>query len=352
MLGVAHAFDDRSGPQITKVVVIFSILMAANALAWLWAWSLFSDKPTLFGTAILAYLFGLRHAIDADHIAAIDNVVRKLMQEGKRPLSVGLFFSLGHSTIVILVAVAIALTTMVLQDQLEGFKQGVGLIGISVSAVFLLLIGLVNLFILRNVWTAFNDVRNGKSFDALALDQLSGGGFFSRLCAPLFKFISRSWHMYGLGFLFGLGFDTATEIGVLGISATQAADGLSVASIMVFPALFTAGMALIDTIDSVVMVGAYGWAYVNPIRKLWYNLTITAVSVVVALFIGLVEALGLFGDKLGLDTGIWKVVGDLNADLTNFGFVIIGLFLASWTVSAAIYRWNGYDKLPITVRLK
>jgi nickel/cobalt transporter (NiCoT) family protein len=350
MFGLAQAFDDRSGPQTTKIVVIFSILIAANLLAWFWAWSLFSDKPTLFGAAVLAYLFGLRHAIDADHIAAIDNVVRKLMNDGKRPLTVGFFFSLGHSTIVILAAIAIALTTVVFRDQLEGFKNTVGLIGVSVSAIFLLLIGLVNLFILRNVWNAFNAVLNGKSFDSLADDHLSGGGFFSRICTPFFKFISKSWHMYGLGFLFGLGFDTATEIGILGISARQAADGLSISSIMIFPALFTAGMALIDTIDSVLMVGAYNWAFVNPIRKLWYNLTITAISVVIALFIGLIEAFGLIGDKLGLDTGVWRVIADLNADLTNFGFVIIGLFLASWTVSVVIFRWKRYGELPATVR--
>ena len=336
-----------SGSQKIKIAVIYGLLIAANVFAWLWAWALFSDRPTLLGTALLAYLFGLRHAIDADHIAAIDNVVRKLMQEGKRPLTVGFFFSFGHSTIVILAVAAIALTAVVLQDQLELFRQVGGVIGTTVSALFLLLIGLANLLILRSVWGMFKRVRSGESVDANHVDMLSGTGFIARLCAPLFKRITRSWHMYALGFLFGLGFDTATEIGVLGIAAAQASNGVSIGSIMVFPALFTAGMALVDTTDSVLMVGAYGWAFINPIRKLWYNMTITAVSVVVALFIGSVEALGLIGDKLGLDTGIWKIVGELNDNLTNFGFVVIGLFIASWSISAFIYRWKGYDGLAL-----
>ena len=179
---------------------------------------------------------------------------------------------------------------------------------------------------------------------------LAGGGLLARLFRPLFRTVSASWHMYPLGFLFGLGFDTATEIGLLGISAAQAAQGLSLWSTLVFPALFTAGMALVDTTDSVLMVGAYGWAFVNPLRKLWYNLTITAVSVLVALLVGGLEALGLLADKLGLEGGFWSVVGDLNGDLANFGFVVIGVFVAAWVVSALVYRWKGYDRLVEGVR--
>jgi high-affinity nickel-transport protein len=174
-----------------------------------------------------------------------------------------------------------------------------------------------------------------------------GRGLIARIFRPVFSVVSRSWHMYPIGFLFGLGFNTATEIGLLGISATQAAQGMSFWTILVFPALFTAGMSFMDTTDSMLMTGAYGWAFVNPIRKLWYNLTITAASVVVAFFIGGIEALGLIGDKLGLKGGFWGVVGALNDNLANVGFAVVGIFIASWIVSALVYRMKGFDKLPV-----
>ena len=284
--------------------------------------------------------------MDADHIAAIDNVVRKLMQDGKRPIAAGFFFSLGHSTVVILASLAIAGTTAAMQDRLEAFKAIGAVIGTSVSAAFLLLIALVNLVILRSAWHGFRHVARGGTLDSASLDTtLVGGGILVRLCRPLFRAVTTSWHMYPLGFLFGLGFDTATEVGLLGIAATQAAQGMSPWRTLVFPALFTAGMALVDTTDSILMVGAYGWALVQPLRKLWYNLTITAASVVVALFIGGIEALGLLVDRLGLEGGVWSIVSDLNGDLTNFGFAVIGIFVAAWALSAIVYRWKGYGRL-------
>jgi high-affinity nickel-transport protein len=298
------------------------------------------------GTALLAWVFGVRHAVDADHIAAIDNVVRKLMQEGRRPIAAGFFFSLGHSTIVIFTSLAVAATTVAMQDRLAAFKAIGGVIGTAVSAVFLLLIALVNLVILRGVWRSFRHLARGGTLDAAGSDALlAGGGILARLCQPLFRSVTRSWHMYLLGFLFGLGFDTATEIGLLGIAATQAAQGMSPWQTLTFPALFTAGMALVDTTDSVLMVGAYGWAFVQPLRKLWYNLTITAASVLVAVLIGGIEAFGLLVDQLGLEGGVWSVVSALNGDLTNFGFAVIGIFLLAWGVSAMVYRLKGYDRL-------
>jgi len=328
--------------------VTYAVLIAANIAAWLWAWIAFADRPAVLGTALLAYMFGLRHAFDADHIAAIDNVVRKLMQEGKKPFSVGFFFSLGHSTIVVLASIAIAATAAALQSKLEAFNDIGGVIGTAVSALFLLAIGLANLFILRAIWASFARARRGETIVDEDLDTLlAGRGLIARIFRPLFRVVSRSWHMYPIGFLFGLGFDTATEIGLLGISATQAAQGMSFWTIMVFPALFTAGMSLMDTTDSVLMTGAYGWAFLNPIRKLWYNLTITAASVVVAIFIGGVEALGLIGDKLGLEGGFWAIIGDLNDNLTNFGYAVVGIFILSWIVSAVVYRAKGYDSLQV-----
>ena len=342
-----NPFDDLSLGVKGKAATIYTFLIVANAAAWLWAWIAFADGPALVGTALLAYMFGLRHAFDADHIAAIDNVVRKLMQEGKAPYSVGFFFSLGHSTIVVLASIAIAATAAALQSKLEAFHDLGGVIGTVVSALFLLVIGVANLFILRGIWSAFVRARRGKPIVNEDLDALlAGRGFIARIFRPLFRVVSRSWHMYPIGFLFGLGFDTATEIGLLGISATQAAQGMSFWTILVFPALFTAGMSLMDTTDSVLMTRAYGWAFVHPIRKLWYNLTITAASVVVAIFIGGVEALGLIGDKLGLEGGFWHLVGDLNDNLTNFGFAVVGIFVASWLISTLIYRAKGYDRLP------
>ncbi len=324
--------------------LLFCTLIAANFAAWGWAWAAFHDRPTLLGTALLAWVFGLRHAVDADHIAAIDNVVRKLMQEGRRPLTVGLWFSLGHSTIVVLASLAIAVTASAMQDQWGAAKEVGGLIGTLVSATFLLVIALVNVVILRSVWRSFRDVRRGGPLDEQALDrQLAGRGLMARLFRPLFRAITRSWHMYPLGFLFGLGFDTATEIGLLGISATQAAQGLSPWQAMVFPALFTAGMALVDTADSVLMVGAYGWAFVHPMRKLWYNLTITAASVLVAVLIGGIEALGLLGDRLALTGPFWELVGRLNGSFGYLGFAVVGIFVGCWVVSTVVYRWKGYD---------
>ncbi|HEY4162236.1 MAG TPA: HoxN/HupN/NixA family nickel/cobalt transporter [Dongiaceae bacterium] len=343
-----NPFDDRPSRIKAKITAIYALLIVANIGAWVWAWIAFAGHPALLGTAFLAYMFGLRHAFDADHIAAIDNVVRKLMQEDKAPHSVGFFFSLGHSSIVILASIAIAATAAAMQDRLDAFHDLGGVIGTTVSAVFLLIIGFANLFILKGIWSAFARARRGERIVDEDLDALlAGRGLLARIFRPIFRVVSRSWHMYPIGFLFGLGFDTATEIGLLGISATQAAQGMSFWSILVFPALFTAGMSLMDTTDSVLMTRAYGWAFVNPIRKLWYNLTITIASVVVAIFIGGMEALGLISDKLGLDGGFWSFVGAMNDNLANFGYAVVGIFIASWIVSTVVYRVKGYDSLQI-----
>jgi high-affinity nickel-transport protein len=345
---ILNPFDDRPGRERAKVALTYIILIAFNVAAWLWAWFAFSDRPALLGTALLAYMFGLRHAFDADHIAAIDNVVRKLVQEKRAPHSVGFFFSLGHSSIVVIASVAIAATAAAMQARLDEFHDIGGVIGTSVSAAFLLVIGLANLFLLKGIWAAFGRARRGERIADEDLDALlAGSGFLARIFRPMFKVVTRSWHMYPIGFLFGLGFDTATEIGLLGISAAQAAQGMSFWTILVFPALFTAGMSLMDTTDSVLMTGAYSWAVVKPMRKLWYNLTITAASVVVAIFIGGIEALGLISDKLGLEGGIWSVVGDLNDNLANFGYAVVGIFLLSWLASAVLYKAKGYDSLQI-----
>jgi high-affinity nickel-transport protein len=327
---------------------LLTLLVGANLATWAWAWHAFADQPALLGTALLAWVFGLRHAVDADHIAAIDNVVRKLMHDGKQPVAVGFFFSLGHSTIVLLASAVIAATTAVMQQRFAAFRSIGAVVGTSVSAVFLLLIALANVLILRDVWRHFRHVARGGTLQAGSLNGLAlGGGLLARLFRPLFGAVRQSWHMYPLGFLFGLGFDTATEVGLLGIAATQAAQGMSPWQTLVFPALFTAGMALVDTADSAVMVGAYGWAFVQPLRKLWYNLTITAASVAVALLIGSVEALGLLGEQAGLEGDFWSGVAALNSDLTNFGFAVVAIFLLAWAASAVVYWWKGYGRITV-----
>jgi nickel/cobalt transporter (NiCoT) family protein len=333
-----------------RIVGMFAILAAANIGAWFWAFAAFRDRPVLLGTAFLAYSFGLRHAVDADHIAAIDNVTRKLLQEAKPPGAAGLFFSLGHSTVVVLASLLIALGAGALNARFIEFKEVGGLIGTSVSSLFLFAIAIVNMFILIAVYRTFQHVKCGGRLMEDDLDLLlAGRGLLGRLFRPLFGFIRSSWQMYPLGFLFGLGFDTATEVGVLGISAAQAGNALTLWSLLVFPALFTAGMALVDTADSVLMTGAYGWAFMKPIRKLYYNLTITAVSVLVALLIGSVEGLGLLADRLALKGAFWEAVAALNDEFSLLGYLIVAIFAASWILSILIYRLKGYDRLePVT----
>ncbi len=295
---------------------------------------------------LLAYGLGLRHAVDADHIAAIDNVTRKLMQEGKRPVGTGLFFSLGHSSVVVLASLAIAATASAFRSQFTAFQNIGGVVGTLVSAGFLLAIAAINLAILGTIYATFRRVKAGAPYVEEDLDMLlAGRGLLARLLRPLFRMVRSSAGMYPLGFLFGLGFDTASEIALLGISAAQATHGLPLWSIMVFPALFAAGMSLIDTADGILMLGAYGWAFLKPLRKLYYNMAITLVSALVALLIGGIEALGLIGCKLALKGAFWSGIGALNDNFGTLGFVIVGLFVVCWIASAAIYRVKGYDRL-------
>ena len=345
-------FNDGAENTRGRVLGIYCVLLVFNGAAWLWAILAFRHFPVLLGTAFLAYSFGLRHAVDADHIAAIDNVTRKLMQEGKRPVAVGFMFSLGHSTIVVLGSVAIAWTVVALQHRMDSVRQVGGVVGTLVSTLFLFGIALVNLIVLRSIYRTFSRVRRGEPYVEEDFDLLlANRGLLARLFRPMFRMITRSWHMYPLGVLFGLGFDTATEIGVLGISATEASKGLPVWSILIFPALFAAGMSLIDTTDNILMLGAYGWAFVKPIRKLYYNMTITFVSVVVALLVGGIEVLGLAVDQLGLKGTFWNGIGALNDNFGTIGYLIIGVFIATWLVSAVIYRARGYDRLEAAIGL-
>jgi high-affinity nickel-transport protein len=349
MASVLHSLlHDSPGNTRAKIIAIYAILLVFNLGAWLWAVIAFHHFPVLLGTAFLAYSFGLRHAVDADHIAAIDNVTRKLMQEGKRPVAVGFMFSLGHSTIVVIGSIAIAATALALQHRIDTARAIGAILGTLVSTLFLFAIAVANLIIFRAVHRTFKSVRRGEPYVDEDFDLLLGSrGFLARLFRPVFGMIRSSWHMYPLGLLFGLGFDTATEIGLLGISAAEAARGLSLWSILVFPALFAAGMSLIDTTDNILMLGAYGWAFVKPIRKLYYNLTITLVSVIVAFAVGGIEALGLLADHFHLTGTFWNLVEKLNNNFGILGYVIIGLFAFSWIASIAFYKWRRFDHLEL-----
>jgi len=345
---LSHIFHDSSTKVRGKFLGIYLVLIAINVLAWLWALIAFRQHPVLLGTALLAYGFGLRHAVDADHIAAIDNVTRKLMQEKKRPVTVGFFFSMGHSSVVMLASVAVAVTTSAMTGTFEHFKEIGGIVGTSVSALFLFAIALMNLIILKSIYQAWCKVKSGGTYVDDDFDMLlASRGFLSRLFRPLFRMITQGWHMFPLGFLFGLGFDTATEIGLLGIAATQASKGLSPWAIMVFPVLFSAGMSLIDTLDGHLMLGAYGWAYLKPIRKIYYNMTITLVSVIVAVIVGSIEALGLLADQLKLQGPVWDAIGSVNDNFGTLGYIIIGVFVVSWAASVLIYRVKRFDHLEI-----
>jgi nickel/cobalt transporter (NiCoT) family protein len=330
-----------------RIGVIYLFLVAFSLAVWGWAWLALRGQPVLLGTAVVAYGLGLRHAVDADHIAAIDNVTRKLMQEGKRPVAVGLFFALGHSTVVLLASAAVALTASALGAHSSTLRELGATVGTLVSFGFLWLIATVNLLALRSIWAAFRRVRQTGVHESEDLDTLLvKGGVATRLFRPLFNLMRHSWQMFPLGFLFGLGFETATEVMLLGMSAGQASRGISLGSILLFPAMFAAGMTLVDMTDGALMMGAYGWAFVKPVRKLYYNIIVTATSAAVAFLVGGVEALGLISERFGFAGSFWEGVASLNGHFGILGYAIIAVFVLCWGVSAVVYRLRRFDDIP------
>nr|WP_173405669.1 HoxN/HupN/NixA family nickel/cobalt transporter [Streptomyces sp. SID5468] len=294
-----------------------------------------------FGTGLTAYTLGMRHAFDADHIAAIDNTTRKLMSDGKRPLSVGFWFSLGHSSVVFgltfLLALGVKAVGTGLSDDNSRLHQVGGLIGTLVSGCFLVLIAAINLVILGNLLKVFRDMRRGEYDEAALEEQLNSRGLLNRVLGRATRAIRKPWQMYPLGILFGLGFDTVTEISLLVLAAGSVASGLPWYAILCLPVLFAAGMSLLDTIDGSFMNFAYGWAFSKPVRKVYYNLTITGLSIAVALIIGGIELLGILADKLSLTGGFWDAVSGV--DLNTVGFWIVGLFAVTWIVALAVWKF-------------
>jgi len=320
----------------TRLAGVFGLVLALNLVGWGLLLYAAPRYPTLLGLGALAYSFGLRHAFDADHIAAIDNTTRKLLQQGRRPMGVGLFFSLGHSTVVFVMAVALALAAVLISTNLSSFKTVGGVIGTSVSGIFLYVIAIINLVILVEIVRIFREMRGGRYDEQRLEDQLQNRGLMFRFFGPLFKFVTRSWHMYPVGFLFGLGFDTATEVSLLAISAGAASKGLPIYAIMALPILFAAGMSLMDSADGAFMAKAYGWAFSNPVRKVYYNLTITGLSVMVALFIGTVELVSVLSSQLHWTGGLWPVLERI--DFNTMGFIIVGMFVVVWAGSLIVWK--------------
>jgi high-affinity nickel-transport protein len=298
------------------------------------------------GLGITAYTLGLRHAFDADHIGAIDNTTRKLMNDGQRPLSVGFFFSLGHSSIVFALGVLVTLGVRGLSGAVENdgstLHQATGLIGPAVSGSFLFLIGMLNLMVLASVLGIFRRMRHGELDEAELEAQLNARGFLNRFYGRATRAVRKPWHMYPLGVLFGLGFDTATEVALLVLAGGAAAGGLPFYAILCLPILFAAGMSLFDTIDGAFMNFAYGWAFSQPIRKIYYNIAVTGLSVAVALLIGSIELLAVLADKLSLSGGVWDVVAGI--DLNLVGYLIVGLFAATWAIALAVWRFGRIEE--------
>jgi len=292
------------------------------------------------GTGLTAYTLGLRHAFDADHIAAIDNTTRKLMADGKRPLSVGFFFSLGHSTIVftltLLLALGLKAVGAELADNSSALHTYGGLVGTLVSGLFLSLLGILNLVILVGILKVFRNMRRGQYDEAELEEHLANRGFMNRFLGRTMRAIRSPWQIYPVGVLFGLGFDTVTEVAFLILAGASVAAGLPWYAIMCLPVLFAAGMSLLDTIDGSFMNFAYGWAFSKPVRKVYYNITITGLSVAVALLVGGAELLSILADKLGLTGSFWTFTSEL--DLNTIGFLIVGIFVAVWAISLVIWK--------------
>ena len=344
---VATSFDRTDW---TTIAVIGGVVLALHLFGWgVLVWGVAPQHITLgsagvfgVGLGVTAYLLGVRHAFDADHIAVIDNTTRKLVGEGRRSSSTGFWFSLGHSSVVFslafLLAIGVRAVVGPVSDEGSPTLQTLGLVGSLVAGTFLILIGLSNLFAVVGIVKVFRGMRSGE-FDEAELERhLEQRGFLARLLARVMRRVSKPWHLYPVGLLMGLGFDTATQVALLVLAAGTAAFTLPWYAILVLPVLFAAGMSLFDALDGILMSRAYGWAFLKPVRKVYYNLTVTVLSVVVALVIGVIVLAGLVSDRLGIQTGPLAAIGSANLEFV--GFMIVGLFVAAWLIALAVWRFG------------
>src|SRR5580693_612912 len=336
----------RTGAMVATVVALNVTGWVLLAAAVGGHYHITNNEIFGFGTGVLAYTLGMRHAFDADHIAAIDNTTRKLVNEGKRPLSVGFFFSLGHSSVVFALAVLLNFGLRGLAAQVkDGSSQlqyTTNIVGTCVSGFFLFLIAALNIVILAGILKVFRGMRGGAYDDQELEEQLNKRGLMNRFLGPLARRVDTSWKMYPIGFLFGLGFDTATEIALLVLAGTAVAGGLPFYAILSLPFLFAAGMSLFDTADGCFMNFAYDWAFAKPVRKVYYNLTITGLSVFVAVFIGATELLGLLAQDSSLNGSFWSFMQNFN--INTAGFIIVGVFIVTWIIALAIWRFGRIEQ--------
>jgi high-affinity nickel-transport protein len=326
---------------ILIIYVLLAVITGASVVA---ATIIGHTYVVLAGMGIVALVLGLRHGVDADHIAAIDNTTRKMMQEGKRPLTVGTWFSIGHSLVVVLMVLAFIFATKAVAGEIQnaGFQSITGLLGTLVSGVFLFLIGLVNLIIVIDTYRVFKGLRNGTINQSQLDEELNKKGFMNTYLGKLFKIVEKPWQMFFVGFLFGLGFDTATEVLLIGISVgLSATSNVPLWMILILPLLFACGMVFTDSTDGIIARLAYGWAFQHPIRKVYYNLTITIISILVAFVIGGVELLQVLAGELNLTGGFWSWLNNL--DFETLGFGIIAIFVIAWGASLAIYKYKGIE---------
>ncbi len=322
---------------------LYSTIVLLHIVGWGLYLYYSAHHPELVGLGFVAYLFGLRHAFDADHISAIDDTVRYMLQKHKKPLGVGFFFSLGHSTIVFGLAVVIIFAATAVKNEIPAMQNAGGLIGASVSGVFLWLIGVINLLVLLNILQVWKKAKTG-AHDHVHLEKLMAQrGFMNRLFGGrLQKLINHSWQMYPVGFLFGLGFDTASEVGLLAMTAGASAGDLPWPAVLSLPVLFTAGMSIMDTTDVVIMCKAYNWAFINPLRKIFYNITTTSLSVAVALIVGTVELIQVFAGMLDLKGAFFDFFNGL--DFGYLGYIIVGLFILAWGISIGVWKFGHIEE--------
>jgi len=340
--------DSQSGTGLSsnekvRVVILYAVIVAVTIFGFLASFAIGRIAIVLAGLGLISYVLGLRHGVDADHIAAIDNTTRKLLQEKKRPLAVGTWFSLGHSTIVVGLIVAFVFAARAISSSVPTLQVDGNIIGTLVSGGFLWIIGLVNVVIVIGVYQIFKKMREGK-LDQAELDNLmEKRGFMNRFFHRFFKIVKEPWQIYPIGVLFGLGFDTATEVALIAISVgVGVSANVPLYYVLVLPLMFTCGMVLVDTTDGVAMRMAYGWAFLNPLRKVYYNLTVTIISVMVAWAIGSIEVLQVLSTELNLSGGFWLWINALNFETIGYG--IVGLFIGSWVVSMAYWRINKFEQ--------
>ncbi len=327
-----------------QIAIIFSVLITITAVGFSAAFVIGKIAVVLGGLGIVAYVFGLRHGVDADHIAAIDNTTRKLMQDGKRPYTVGLWFSLGHSTVVVALIIALIFATRAVAADIPTLQSTGAVVGTLVSGSFLWIIGFINAVIVIGIYKIFQTLKRGKLNQEELDNLLENRGFLNRFFRPLFKVINKPWHIYPVGVLFGLGFDTASEVALIAISVgIGVSTSIPLYYILILPLLFTCGMVTVDTADGVAMRVAYGWAFLNPIRKIYYNLTVTVISVLVAWAIGTIELLQVLSTELNLNGLFWSWLNAIDFEIIGFG--IIGIFILSWIASLGYWRYKKYDKL-------